>query len=402
MSTIRNDEVKAANDNTFDRDFSRWAGHEHGLDGLRGIAALSVVIWHFINFFLDTRFPEFAWCDHLFSVLERTPLAAIWGGPQAVMLFFVLSGYALFRMMDSLKELYLAYYIRRFFRLWVPYFFSVLVGFLFIFLFGNEKSNSFNPFYNLLLGYTITARDLLDHAIMITNFSTWKINALVWSLVHEMRLSLVFPAVYLAIRRWGSAVVLLMGICVAFYAIYYIHPKFFAIDHTSIRQSMIFQLNFVVGASIALHVRRIKEVYCRIPALIRKILALAAIILYSNPFPENGKPGILLASGWFVVMAVSSKSTIRFFEYSIVQFLGKISYSLYLFHLIIFLACIKASRGFLTPFQSMVVAVPLVLIISTLVNRYLELPANALGKRISRLIFSKRTTEQESSAGSQG
>jgi peptidoglycan/LPS O-acetylase OafA/YrhL len=64
------------------------------LDGLRGIAALIVVLWHFAIAFLPGRIgivPPFNPADGIIG----SPAFALIDGPGAVILFFVLSGYVL-------------------------------------------------------------------------------------------------------------------------------------------------------------------------------------------------------------------------------------------------------------------------------------------------------------------
>ncbi len=64
------------------------------LDGLRGVAALVVVIWHFIYAFMPRRIGIVPSFDPA-SGLVGSPVFALLDGPGAVMLFFVLSGYVL-------------------------------------------------------------------------------------------------------------------------------------------------------------------------------------------------------------------------------------------------------------------------------------------------------------------
>lgn len=68
------------------------SGRVHCLDGLRGVAACSVVAFHF--FYAFTPAPFTAWNRTGFSVSD-TPLAVLWNGHFAVAVFFVLSGFVL-------------------------------------------------------------------------------------------------------------------------------------------------------------------------------------------------------------------------------------------------------------------------------------------------------------------
>jgi peptidoglycan/LPS O-acetylase OafA/YrhL len=64
------------------------------LDGLRGVAALIVVVWHFAFAFLPERIGIVPQFDPA-AGLVGSPAFALIDGPGAVMLFFVLSGYVL-------------------------------------------------------------------------------------------------------------------------------------------------------------------------------------------------------------------------------------------------------------------------------------------------------------------
>jgi peptidoglycan/LPS O-acetylase OafA/YrhL len=64
------------------------------LDGLRGVAALIVVVWHFAFAFLPERIGIVSQFDPAAGLIG-SPAFALIDGPGAVMLFFVLSGYVL-------------------------------------------------------------------------------------------------------------------------------------------------------------------------------------------------------------------------------------------------------------------------------------------------------------------
>jgi peptidoglycan/LPS O-acetylase OafA/YrhL len=106
------------------------------LDGLRGLAALAVVFSHcFFGFFpyTHTGAPEqlrYEWERWLFN----TPLYFLYSGGFAVSLFFVLSGYVLSRKFFEGADIdYLrGAAFKRYFRLGIPVFASVMMGYLLI------------------------------------------------------------------------------------------------------------------------------------------------------------------------------------------------------------------------------------------------------------------------------
>src|SRR5208282_647946 len=78
------------------------------LDALRGIAALSVVLWHF---FCAT-----------YTVPGVRPIYWIARGDGAVVLFFLLSGFVLsLPFFRAQKPAYLSFIIRRVCRIYLPY-----------------------------------------------------------------------------------------------------------------------------------------------------------------------------------------------------------------------------------------------------------------------------------------
>src|SRR5271154_1701910 len=104
------------------------------LDGLRGIAALVVVVHPSM---LTSRvlaapfygqpgghFPAFSWW------LTYTPLHLVWAGSEAVVVFFVLSGFVLVRAAERPGFRWRAYYPSRMLRLYLPVWAALVLGFV--------------------------------------------------------------------------------------------------------------------------------------------------------------------------------------------------------------------------------------------------------------------------------
>jgi len=56
------------------------------MDSVRGLAALSVAIWHFFTALVDYRQP---------GLISTSPLHLLWYGEAAVVFFFIYSGFIL-------------------------------------------------------------------------------------------------------------------------------------------------------------------------------------------------------------------------------------------------------------------------------------------------------------------
>ena len=108
------------------------------LDGLRGIAALVVVLHHALLTF-PGAWAVYTWSaerprDGIFPALMQTPLYTIFNGSGAVIVFFVLSGVVLSLTYDEVdKWSYWPYLVKRLCRIWLP-FAVVLTGSLLLYL----------------------------------------------------------------------------------------------------------------------------------------------------------------------------------------------------------------------------------------------------------------------------
>lgn len=103
------------------------------LDGLRGLAALAVVIAHYFQVFVPAMFENRADISHFAfdRIVPKTPLNVLYNGNFAVCVFFVLSGYVLSYRFFRRKERAAAAagLVKRYFRLAVPAFVSVLLAY---------------------------------------------------------------------------------------------------------------------------------------------------------------------------------------------------------------------------------------------------------------------------------
>lgn len=118
------------------------------LDGLRGLAALIVVISHYIAFFCPVTLT--------FLFFSSTPIYLLYAGNFAVCVFFSLSGFVLsINYINTQRQVYVGSLIlKRYVRLAIPVIASVLFS---CFLLKNSL------FTNLQLGSLISSKGLLDY-----------------------------------------------------------------------------------------------------------------------------------------------------------------------------------------------------------------------------------------------
>ncbi|QDY44763.1 acyltransferase [Planococcus glaciei] len=174
------------------------------LDSIRGIAALAVVFSH-----MFIVFPAFYSALSLqqnnqliVDLLAFTPLHLLWSGHEAVVLFFILSGFVLsLPYLNNRKLVYTNYIVQRVFRIYIPYIVIILFSIILqSFLYTPGGIAGLSKWFNWMWMLPLSP-GLFSHFLFMSGELTHNYNTASWSLVHEMRISLVFPFIVLLIRR---------------------------------------------------------------------------------------------------------------------------------------------------------------------------------------------------------
>lgn len=305
------------------------------LDCLRGIAACSVVICHMIMLGLFQVEPT--WSD-----VKWSPLRLLWSGHQAVILFFVLSGFSLFILFKSLPPnsgRTPRFLLARWLRLYPVYVLSLLFAsttysLLAVAGFAWPDPTLYVPSPN------VPAHQFWLHFTLVGEFDTSLINPPIWSIVHEMRLSIAFPLIVWLVQRFRFGAGALAGLASLTIAIgNWDTPQSYGTH--SITLSALNTLHyctfFIVGALIAQH-RAAFITWARThqARLLVSILVIA-LALYGYGYDETWSSGQIML-GDLVVGAGAAAIVVLAIAFPILSrsrvllYLGKISYSLYLVH----------------------------------------------------------------------
>jgi len=307
------------------------------LDGLRGLAALAVFFFHAIMM-LPPNSPALA-------VLTKPFLRPFWDGPSAVMLFFVLSGYVLTlpytdpkpRRIDAIP-----FIIRRITRLYPAYWVVLSIALaLKSFVFSPQGLQGLSEWVNSHWQLEITWSSLIKHFTMISPYlNSYEIDPVIWSLIIEMKVSLIFPAILLLVQRTRRVrhALLALGLTIVLSAL--IHGP---LDKGSQWLHVVTMLPvFCLGSYLAKYRDALLH-FLRKSALIRAALGSVGLILYGSawflPFLNRGvsRLGTAIGSSIIVMLFLASISLEKLGTSRPVVFLGNISYSFYLIHLPILL-----------------------------------------------------------------
>src|SRR6185437_4515847 len=182
--------------------FRAAAAHIDGLDSMRGIAAL-LVVFHHVWLLGAMRPGVWEW-----RLLHYSPLRMIVEGRPPVILFFVLSGFVLAHALLHRPTAYKDFAIRRFARIYPPFAVAILVSAAGYALLDPGTPRPFSAWFGSLWQDGHGLPTVLDRLLMPGSRRD-DLDPVVWSLVHELRISLLLPALlWVGRRNWT---VLLVG-----------------------------------------------------------------------------------------------------------------------------------------------------------------------------------------------
>jgi peptidoglycan/LPS O-acetylase OafA/YrhL len=361
------------------------------LDGLRGIAALIVVIFHLSLIaqpYLDTNSTGDAWWW-----LSETPLRLATDGTQAVLLFFVLSGLVV--ALPALragftKFSWKKYFSSRFLRLYIPAWGALVIASILIFCIPRMSSKVTSNYWldNTNAKHIQFLTFLQDATLMKVGNAA---DNVLWSLRWEIIFSVLLPLFVLAavlIKRSWIAFGLAMAGCVALTIGDPVHAN-----------AAFYLPVFMMGTLMASRLDAIQEWSARrskpfwIAALSTSLFFMVASQIFSFAATPSTFVGGLLWSlvgagaAGIILCAIGFTSFAGFLNHRISQYLGRISFSLYLIHVPI-IATLAYALGDAQWWLVGIIGIPLSLAAATVFHRYVEVPSQRLahwvGARASR------------------
>ena len=330
----------------------------HYLDGLRGLAALYVVLYHCYmqiqGSLLLTAFP----------VVSRLAVYLLNFGHLAVDVFIVLSGYCLMLPVARSADGQLSGTVGRFFqrramRILPPYYAALLLCLLLIrFVPALGKPSAAN--WDIALP-AFTPGVLVSHLLLVHNLSAgwiFKIDYSMWSVATEWQIYFLFPFLMLPVwRRFGIAA-LLAAVFAFWMAIHILfHARF---DGAGLHLASLFSFGMagaIVGFSQKPSAISWRE---RIPwglCTLVSFLALAGILSWRPALLEKHTSHIDLLAGFCATCLLvyctqhlskntaSRPAVLAVMESGFAVGIGRFSYSLYLIHAPVLALSYAALRG---------------------------------------------------------
>ena len=221
-----------------------------------------------------------------------------------------------------------------------------------------------------------------------------------WSLVHEMRISLIFPFILLSIKRYKWCAVLGFWLLSVFCTVLSLHITGIVVlgyEQQTVVMTFLdtgfFIVFFAAGAYLANERDRVaRAIMGSSKALQRVILTIiicgflkadyqAQTVMGSAVYYMRG-----IESVGLIALSLGMREFSDTLNHRVLIWLGRISYSLYLVHIPI-LYVINQTNGKLSVFQTSSVVIALSLVVAEAMVRLIERPSIELGKQLSAKLF---------------
>ena len=296
------------------------------LDSIRGVAAMMVVVYHFIGW---------KWGDYT----KYHAASMIFNGSDAVSFFFVLSGFVLsYKYLHSDKRLQTSNYLyKRILRLYPAYITTVLINYLYwnrALLFDGQLATVIQDIF------LDNSQKLWQELVMIKNNHKFYIPG--WTLAVEMIFSLLMPVFVFLARKNIKFIWLLIpftlilgvfeGNHISMFTMHFALGILLAYYYKSavnfdFKSSKIFPFRYIIAFFLfaLFSIRHIERIFP-----FSKSYHRVAELINFDMFHYTG-----IASALILLWVINTPAIQQFLTNRFFLFIGKVSYSLYLCHWII-------------------------------------------------------------------
>ena len=351
------------------------------LDSLRGIAATMVVLNHFFLAVNSTG-------RH--GDVLRALIDPFQNGPTAVTLFFLLSGFVLsLPVWRGKPQSYSVFIVRRICRIYVPYLFALALSVLGASIFASHIVPGLSQWYYATWTGPVDWTLVLKHILFIgPSYNGREFNVAFWTLVIEMRVSIIL-AFFLSLLRRLSFSGMWLVYAITFMIGVVSDPRF--AKGFSALQIMGWTSLFIAGAITA---RAVLSEDSHIPRIFsRKPIALLSVIIFLFAgylrLPLHG-PGFLTqvpcaVGGLATICAALYNADLRsFLNTRVLQFMGRVSYSLYLLHATVLYILLHLFFGVFSTTALFVLYISASFLMAAISYKLIERPSLELGRRLTQ------------------
>jgi len=305
------------------------------LDSLRAVAALAVLVFH-------TTAYQFNF------------------GRYGVQLFFIISGFVIFKTVESTKTTG-EFIIKRFFRLYPAYWVAIIITTIVVNLYSTSKHVSIKEF-------------LVNLTMLQEHFKVENIDWSYWSLTPEL-----FFYFYMAVLIFFKAVKYIYPVCVVWLIVilcnyfFKIEQHFIWIKFLNIRHGQL----FIAGIMFY-------RIFSREGSILKNyalilVTFVTSLLVYT---PQYGfKDMIIIITLCYSVFLLFINGRLNFLKWRPLVFIGAISYPLYLIHQRIALT-IQENYNYTANYFLVALLILIFIAVAWIIHILVEKPGQKLAKKI--------------------
>ncbi|PEO40958.1 acyltransferase family protein [Bacillus wiedmannii] len=316
------------------------------LDSIRGISSLIVMIGHHLMVF--SVFQNYSYEDNkpfVIYLLKETPARLIFSsGNESVIIFFVLSGFVLYRSIQKNYDSYGSFLLKRISRIYIPYIVAIIIAILCQTTMSKYGISNLSEWFNRSWTIESSLSLIAQHILLIGKYNTDAYNGVIWSLVHEMRISIIFPLVLMVCLRKTLRYSLLSLFSFSICSVVILFLFHSSLTLTSYALTLHYTVLFLLGALVAKYKNNLIVFYSNRTKNEKIAWFLFAVLLYMyeglvgeinllNNFIFRDYV-VAISACLFVILSLSVATLSSLLRNKYLLYLGKISYSLYLYHII--------------------------------------------------------------------
>jgi peptidoglycan/LPS O-acetylase OafA/YrhL len=352
------------------------------LDALRGIAALIVLLHHAQQLVPRIELPDIPGFGFAaYTLFHLSPLRVFETGRAAVLFFFVLSGYVLTRaLLRSGSPGLAAFATQRTLRLMVPVAASVLLSVALWFAVADPALPAewrARSLYTWLVPPSLS--QVVANALLLSDSGGMRLNVVLWSLVHEWRLTVLLPLVLMFRGRVALFAALLL-------AASWIGLAGRASENTVLlgpdlagTVAATFYFATGVGAGVLLALRFGQD----LPVLGREA-RIAAMLAAVALFGMASDLAVYAGSVLLILLARQPGRLRGALRGSLLASLGAVSFSLYLVHVPVLIALVHLLHADWPPVAIAAAGVVASLLVALVFFHAVERPAQRVARQAER------------------
>jgi peptidoglycan/LPS O-acetylase OafA/YrhL len=360
------------------------------LDGLRGLAAVVVMMGHIVDASVTGQAAASVGVTHIHGIGQALAYLlrhVIFAGMDWVIVFFVLSGFVLSLMATSGAGFdALRYYPSRFVRLYIPVWGALIVAAILHLVVSHDAVPGATDWLNQH-SESLSLGRALDDVTLVFKAGDGAFSAVLWSLKWEVWFSILLP-IYLLL---GGRLRLKLGVPLSLLVIAVLG------DNDAAR----YLPTFMLGVVLAFDHQRLRNLSPRLvwAILIVSLCGIPADRWLPHVIPQSLDLAITAASALGVMVCAMNPGVFRAaLETRPAQVVGKRSFSLYLVHEPLVVALAFALGGKPSVILLTAVCLPLIALLTQAFYVSVERPAHRMARWSGRMVATKAATIRSSTA----